>query len=82
MIQMKVKLVKLKTDDGRFDYSALGEENVGKEFWVLINSVSIQKLRERFTGNVFEAIMVKSEDAAGGKFVPVELLEFINEFKK
>jgi hypothetical protein len=77
-VQMKVRLVALKTNNGLFDFSDSGSQ-IGTEFWVDIATVAVRTLRHKSTGEFFQAIMVRPSEAE--YLVPIEILEFINEFK-
>jgi len=78
MIKQRVKLIKLKTDNGRFDFTNKGVP-IGTEFYVDILSISVMNYRNKETNEIFRSLSVKTADE--GIFVPVEVLEFSNEFE-
>jgi hypothetical protein len=82
MILQKVRLVKIATDDGRFDLHrsiAAGETGspppIGFEFLVRANSWSKRALGR----GTLPMMSVFLED--GLTWVPVELLDFTNEYE-
>lgn len=76
MIQQKVTLCKLITDDGYFDFT--GKAIVGLEFWVECNSFQVMKYRRTGTELMFDELTVRTED---GNRIPVSVLEFSSEFR-
>ena len=78
MIKQRVKLAKLKTDDGKFDFS---QKNVpvGTTFWIDARSIGLMPYKRIDTGEFFQALVV--ETAEEGIHIPVELLEFSSDFE-
>jgi len=78
MIKQRVKLAKLKTDDGKFDFSQKGVP-VGTVFWVDARSIRLMPYKSLDTGEFFETVVV--ETAEERIHIPVELLEFSSDFE-
>jgi hypothetical protein len=74
VIQQKVKLVKQETNDKNFRL----ETDIGSEFWVNCNTIRMSSWQSKETGKIFKALCVQVEN---GIYVPVEVLEFTNDFR-
>ena len=79
MILQKVRLAKLKTDDGHWDYSSDPEAKVGQEMWIRVNSFTVMSAKSRKTGEIFKTLMVRLED--GQSLAPAVILEYLPEFR-
>ena len=77
MILQKVKLAKSRSKDDHWHIPE-GVATVGTEFWVVIREIKVQTAKNRETGEVFRSLMVPDKT---GTWLPVELLEFTNEFE-
>lgn len=75
MILQKVKLAKLVTNNGMF-HMVEGIQ-VGKEYWLQPASTRVAIFKSLKTGKFHKAIIMDDEE---GKYMPVELFEFTNEF--
>jgi hypothetical protein len=84
MIRQKVKLLKLTTADGHFDFTGR-KIKVGYEFWIDVQSYQITHYRRPALGNEIQsALMVKAhdiEDLRTSIKIPVEVLSFTSEFE-
>lgn len=77
-IQQKVKLLKLKTENGLWNYEDIQTIHIGLEFWVNCNSFQMRQARSRLNGQTFQTLMVQTEAET---WLPAELLEYTNEFQ-
>jgi len=75
MILQKVKLTKLATDNGMFHM--VDRVKVGKEYWLQTATARVAIFKSLKTGKFHKAIIMDDEE---GKYMPVELFEFTNEF--
>jgi hypothetical protein len=75
-IVQKVRLAKLKTGDGNWDFSKSGVP-VGTELYVQPATISVQKHYRVGVGDIRTICMLDEN----GIFVPVEVLEFLTEFE-
>ncbi len=74
MIQQKVLLAKLRTDDGNWDVSDKPDLYIGMAFWIQCNTYEVKpfKLGEG------KLLCVKTE---AGFFVPVDVLKYTSDFR-
>lgn len=78
MMQQMVKLARLKTEDGRWNFEK-APVKVGTPFWINCNSFKIQEYRTKEDENlILKTLMVETE---AGTLIPAELLEYVCEFR-
>lgn len=78
MIQQKVKLARLKTEDNLWSYENIPTIQQGMEFWVNCNTFQMRIARSRHDQKEFTTLMVQTEV---GSWVPAEVLEYLSEFQ-
>jgi len=76
MIKQKVKLAKLISDDGNFNFSSA---KVGMEVWVEPRTVKLGHYVRKGTRLEFDQLIVKIAEV--DQWVPVSMLEWTNEFE-
>jgi hypothetical protein len=77
MIQQLVRLAKLRTDDGHWNFEN-AQIKTGLTFWVDCNSFEMKSTLVKNTGERFTTLMVKTEE---NTFLPAEILEYTSEFR-
>lgn len=78
MIQQRVSLVLLKTEDNRFNYEHVQAVQKGQSFWIKCNTFKVVENKVKSTGEIFNALMVETE---AGTMLPVEILEYYSDFR-
>lgn len=74
MILQEVKIIKAKTDDGK--YALRDESNLNAQIWIQPRTTSVRRHYNPKVGN-FYILMVDTKD---GEALPVELLEYTSHF--
>ena len=76
MILQLCRVIKNKTDDGRFEFPKIA---VGLELWVMPLTMAVLRFRRVGTAKEFKALCVRAKDQDAP--VPVEILEFTSQFQ-
>lgn len=75
MILQRCVVAKNETDDGNFKFP---QASVGMELWIMPATMAIMRYRKAGTKDIFQAVCVHAKDQ--NQPVPVEVLEFTNDF--
>lgn len=78
MVQQKVKLVRLKTEDNLWNFENIPTIQQGMEFWINCNTFQMRAAISRPTQKEFSTLMVQTEI---GTWVPAEVLEYTSDFQ-
>jgi hypothetical protein len=83
LIQQKVKVARLRTEDGRWNFEQ-AQAARGVELWINCNTFHMRQAKSKETGEVFSTLMVgivPNNDAPGVMYLPAEILDYTNDFQ-